>query len=261
MSKVELRPSERIDDLLTHGLSIIQSEEVFSFSLDAVLLARFCSAPTKGRIMDLCTGNGVIPLLLTTRTKAQIWGVDIQERLADMAIRNVNLNQLQQQLHMRQGDLRTIHQELGYGQFDLVTVNPPYLPVPAGEQNMNEHVAAARHEIHCTLEDVISASSKLVKAGGKVAMVHRPTRLIDICCLMRKYRLEPKRVRYVHPRADEEAMMILVEGLKDGKAEVRTLPPLIVYRDNREYCDELKEIYYGERTSMLLSDAGNERDV
>jgi tRNA1(Val) A37 N6-methylase TrmN6 len=259
MSKVELKSSERIDDLLTHGLSIIQSDEVFSFSLDAVLLARFCSTPFKGKIIDLCTGNGVIPLLLTTRTKAQIWGVEIQERLADMAARNVALNNLEQQLHLRQGDLRSIHQELGHGGFDLVTVNPPYLPVPAGEQNVNEHVAAARHEIYCTLEDVISASAKLVRPGGKVAMVHRPSRLVDICCLMRKYRLEPKRIRYVHPRAGEEAMMILIEGLKDGKAEIRTLPPLIVYGENQEYCDELKEIYYGGRTSLLSDAEGIER--
>jgi tRNA1(Val) A37 N6-methylase TrmN6 len=247
MKDIPLLATERIDDLLTHGLHIIQSEEVFSFSLDAILLARFCSVPIRGRILDLCTGNGVIPLLLTTRTQAEIWGVEIQERLADMALRNVNLNELGERLHMRNGDLRTIHQELGHGQFDLVTVNPPYLPVPAGEQNVNEHVAAARHEIHCTLEDVIAASAKQVRAGGKFAMVHRPTRLVDIVSLMRQYRLEPKRIRYVHARVGEEAMMVLIEGAKDGKAEIRTLPPLIVYNEHQQYCQELMEIYYGEK--------------
>ncbi|NEW09612.1 tRNA1(Val) (adenine(37)-N6)-methyltransferase [Paenibacillus sp. SYP-B3998] len=250
MKEVHLLSTERIDDLLTHDLKIIQSDQVFSFSLDAILLARFCSVAPKGRMIDLCTGNGVIPLLLTTRTRAKIWGVEIQERVADMAIRNVVLNGLEEQLHMMQGDLRTVVQTLGHGQFDSVTVNPPYLPVPNGEQNINEHIAAARHEIYCTLEDVIAASSKLVKAGGKVAMVHRATRLIDICCLMRQYRLEPKRIRYVHARAGEEAMMVLIEGMKDGKPEVRTLSPLIVYDKNQEYCKELQEIYYGGRSSL-----------
>ncbi|MNI05665.1 N5-glutamine S-adenosyl-L-methionine-dependent methyltransferase [compost metagenome] len=246
----ELRPTERIDDLLTHGLHIIQSEEVFSFSLDAVLLARFCSAPRRGRIVDLCTGNGVIPLLLTTRTQASICGVEIQERLFSMAQRNVQLNDLGQQLEMLHGDLKTIHQTLGHGQFDLVTVNPPYLPVPAGEQNVNEHVAAARHEIHCTLEDVIAACAKLCRAGGKVAMVHRATRLVDICTLMRQYRLEPKRIRFVHARAGEEAMMVLIEGMKDGKPEIRTSPPLIVYQEDGQYGNELMELYYGGKTSL-----------
>lgn len=240
-----LLPTERIDDLLTHGLHIIQSEEVFSFSLDAVLLARFCSVPGKGKIIDLCTGNGVIPLLLTTRTGAPIWGVEIQARLADMAYRNVLLNQLEQRLHMLHGDLKEIHRTLSYGQFDLVTVNPPYLPVHAGEQNVNEHVAAARHEIHCTLEDVVAACSKLARAGGKVAMVHRPTRLVDIVTLMRHYRIEPKRIRFVHARAGEEAMMVLIEGMKDGKPELRTSSPLIVYNNDGQYCSELMEVYYG----------------
>jgi tRNA1(Val) A37 N6-methylase TrmN6 len=250
MKDIALASSERIDDLLTHGLHIIQSEEVFSFSLDAILLARFCSMPPRGKVLDLCTGNGVVPLLLTTRSKAaEIWGVEIQERLADMAVRNVQLNELEGRLHMIHGDLRTIHHSLGHGQFDLVTVNPPYLPVPAGEQNINVHVAAARHEVHCTLEDVLAASAKQVRAGGKFAMVHRPARLVDILTLMRQYRLEPKRIRFVHARANEEAMMVLIEGAKDGKAEVRTLPPFIVYNEQDEYCRELMEIYYGGQIS------------
>ncbi|MCD1261908.1 tRNA1(Val) (adenine(37)-N6)-methyltransferase [Paenibacillus athensensis] len=250
MNDVELLPSERIDDLLTHDLRIIQSDEVFSFSLDAVLLGRFCSVPARGRMVDLCTGNGVIPLLLSTRTRADIWGVEIQERLADMAVRSVRMNGLDGRLHMLNGDLRTIHATLGHGQFDAVTVNPPYLPVVNGEQNGNAHIAAARHELHGTLEDVIAACARLAKSGGKVAMVHRATRLIEIVCLMRQYRLEPKRIRYVHARAGDEAMMILIEGMKDGKPEVRTLAPLIVYTESGEYCQELKGIYYEGRSAL-----------
>ncbi|WP_127588663.1 tRNA1(Val) (adenine(37)-N6)-methyltransferase [Paenibacillus koleovorans] len=247
-----LRPGERLDDLLTENIRIIQSEDVFSFSLDAVLLARFCSVPHRGRIVDLCTGNGVIPLLLSTRTKASVVGVEIQPRLADMAARNVSLNGLGDQLRMLEGDLKDIHNVLGREQFDMVTVNPPYLPIRAGEQNGNPHIAAARHEVHCTLDDVLAASARLVRTGGRVAMVHRPARLADILVGMRQYRLEPKRIRFVHPREGEEANMVLVEALRDGKPEVRLLPPLIVHEGD-EYCHELRAVYYGQSKQLRES--------
>ncbi|GIP41377.1 methyltransferase [Paenibacillus sp. J31TS4] len=243
--KIDLLEQERIDDLLTNDLKIIQSADVFSFSMDAVLLARFAGVPKYGSILDLCTGNGVIPLLLSQRTQGDIWGVEIQERLADMAVRNVRLNGLEHRLHMRQGDLRTIHQELGHGTFDVVTVNPPYMPLRAGEQNGNSHIAAARHEIYCTLDDVAAACSRLVKFGGKVAMVHRPSRLAEILEALRRHRLEPKRIRFVHPRAEEESNMVLIEAIRDGKPDVKLLPPLIVYEQPGQYCRELLEIYYG----------------
>lgn len=250
MEKVAIYERERVDDLLTHDLKIIQSDEVFSFSLDAVLLARFCAPPARGRIVDLCSGNGVIPLLLSTRTKARVTGVEIQERLVDMAERNIRLNGLAERLEAIRLDLKEAPERLGQGSFDMVTVNPPYLPVTGGEQNLNPHVAAARHELFCTLEDVVKVSSKLVKSGGRVAMVHRPSRLLDICLTMRKYKLEPKRIRFVHPRADMEANMVLIEALRDGKPEVRLLPPLIVYREGTAYTEELMDVYYGRRASL-----------
>jgi tRNA1(Val) A37 N6-methylase TrmN6 len=240
---------ERIDDLMTHQLRIIQNDEVFSFSLDAVLLARFCTVPLLGKIIDLCTGNAVIPLLMSTRTKATIHAVEIQERLADMALRSVVLNRLQEQIYITHGDLRLAHETFGHGQFDLVTVNPPYLPVIAGVQNTNEHFAAARHEIHCNLEEVVTSCAKLVRAGGKAAMVHRPSRLVDIMSLMRQNRLEPKRIRFVHPRIGEEANMVLVEAIKDGKPEVRLLPPVIAFKNESDYGDELMQIFYGKSSS------------
>lgn len=256
MIQADLREYERIDDLLTCQLKIIQSAEVFSFSMDAVLLARFCSVPAKGRILDMCTGNGVIPLLLSTRTKAPILGIEIQERLYDMAVRSVKLNGLEQQLEMIHGDLRDLHKQTGHGSFDVVTVNPPYLPVNAGEQNVNEYVAVARHEIFCTLEEVIAAAVRLAKPGGKVAMVHKPSRLTEILTLMRDYRLEPKRIRFVHARADQEANMVLIEAIRDGKPEVRLLPPLIVYRNDTEYCQELMDIYYGQKDRLNENGGG-----
>lgn len=249
-TSISLLPSERIDDLLTNGLRIIQSEEVFSFSLDAVLLARFCRIPPNGKIVDLCSGNGVIPLLLSTRTKSEIYAVEIQKRLADMATRSVKMNQLDHQIRIICKDLRNLNGSLGKGQFNLVTVNPPYLPVPAGEQNSNPFYAAARHEIYCTLEDVIQTASELLRSKGKFVMVHRVHRLVDICVQMRMHRIEPKRIRMIHSRVGEEAVMVLVEGMKDGKAEVRMLPPLIVYNERNEYTEELHEVFYGKRDSI-----------
>jgi len=240
-----LQPSERVDDLLTHELRIIQSDEVFSFSMDAVLLARFASIPKRGRILDLCTGNGVVPLLLSTRTEAQVDGVEIQPRLHDMARRSVEMNGLQERIRMVQGDLKTYYQEVGYEVYDAITVNPPYMKMLTGEHKLNVHQAMARHELGCTLEDVIVACKRLIRTGGKVSMVHRPSRLGEIISMMREHKLEPKRIRFVHPRMDQEANMVLIEAIRDGKPDLRLLPPLIVYNENNTYCEELMHIYYG----------------
>jgi len=242
---IRLEESERLDDLLTHRLRIIQSPQVFSFSMDAVLLARFAGVPPRGRVLDLCTGNGVVPLLLSTRTAARIDGVEIQPRLADMAARSVRLNGLEDRITIVEGDLRTYHMDAGYGVYDAVTVNPPYMPANTGDRNANPHYAAARHEIHCTLDDVAAACARLVRTGGRVSMVHRPSRLAEIIGTLQRHRLEPKRIRFVHPRADAEANMILIEATRDGKPEVRLLPPLIVYDANGSYVPELLNIYFG----------------
>lgn len=244
---MELKGDERLDYLLAEKLRIIQSPTVFSFSLDAVLLARFAYMPIqKGKIIDLCSGNGVIPLFLSARTKGQIIGVEIQERLYDMALRSVEYNQLTNQINMIHGDIKDMPDRLGFGSFDVVTCNPPYFVTDnQSEQNENEHLAIARHEIHCTLEDAIRTSSQLVRQGGKVAFVHRPGRLLDMVTLMRAYRLEPKRIQLVYPKQGKEANILLVEAIKDGRADLKVLPPLIVYKENNEYTDEVKEILYG----------------
>lgn len=227
---IKLEENERLDDLMTDtGLRIIQSREVFSFSLDAVLLSKFVSLPVRGKVIDLCTGNGAIPLLLTTRTKAHIDGVEIQPRLADMAKRSVELNQIGEQISIIEADLRVFAKQAGNGIYDVVTVNPPYMAVTTGERNENEHYAIARHEVHCTLDDVLQACTRLVRPGGRVAMVHRPSRFIEIIETMRKHRLEPKRVQFVHPNAQGEANMVLIEAIRDGKPELRLLPPIMVY--------------------------------
>jgi len=249
MSDIPLYPSERIDDLLTHDLRIIQSDEVFSFSLDSVLLARFCTMPQRGRIIDLCSGNGVIPLLLSTRCKLPITGVEIQPRLADMARRSVQMNQLEDQIKIVESDLRVYAYEVPPGSYDLVTVNPPYLPQSIGMRNQNDHMAIARFEIMCTMDEVVAVASRLVKNGGKVAVVHRASRLAELITSLRAHRLEPKRLRMVHPRAGAEANMVLVEAIRDANPELRVLPPLVVYEGN-QYCQELLEIYYGKRSQL-----------
>jgi len=227
-----LQENERIDDLMTASeLKIIQSREVFSFSLDAVLLSRFASIPPKGRIADLCTGNGVIPILLSDRTKASIDAVEIQPRLADMARRSVAMNKLTEQITVIEHDLRTYPKSAGNGVYDAVTVNPPYMTVTSGEPNINEHYAIARHEIHCTIEDVAEACARIVKPGGKVSMVHRPSRLLDIVQSLRRWKLEPKRIQFVHPNSKSEANMVLIEAMRDGKPDIKLLPPIMVYDD------------------------------
>ncbi|MFD0829566.1 tRNA1(Val) (adenine(37)-N6)-methyltransferase [Neobacillus sp. M.A.Huq-85] len=246
---VNLKDDERLDYLLAEDLRIIQSPSVFAFSLDAVLLARFVYVPIqKGNLVDLCSGNGVIPLFLSVRTKGTITGVEIQERLYDMAIRSIEYNGLQDRLKMIHGDIKNIPKLLGYGNFDVVTCNPPYFVTPStGEINLNEHLAIARHEIYCTLEDAISVSSQLVRQGGKVAFVHRPGRLLDIISLMRKYRLEPKRIQFVYPKIGKEANTLLVEAIKDGSPDLKILPPIIVYNEDNEYTPEIRGILYGEK--------------
>ena len=245
---VKLKEDERLDYLLAEKLRIIQSPSVFAFSLDAVLLARFVYVPIqKGNLIDLCSGNGVIPLFLSVRTKGNITGVEIQERLYDMAVRSIGYNGLKDRINMIHGDIKEMPASLGHGKFDVVTCNPPYFTTPSVEEiNPNEHLAIARHEILCTLEDAIKASSQLVKQGGKVAFVHRPGRLIDIITLMRQYRLEPKRIQFVYPKQGKDANILLVEAIKDGSPDLKILPPLFVYQDDGEYTPEIKGILYGE---------------
>ncbi|HSP22516.1 MAG TPA: tRNA1(Val) (adenine(37)-N6)-methyltransferase [Planococcus sp. (in: firmicutes)] len=244
-----LLDDERLDYLLAEDLRIIQSPSVFSFSLDAVLLARFAYVPLKrGAIVDLCTGNGAIPLFLSARTEMPIIGVELQERLANMAKRSIAYNGLDHRIEIIQGDVKEIPAQLGVEKFDVVTCNPPYFPAhEMSDKNISEHMAIARHELHLTLDESVAAASKLLKQGGKAAFVHRAGRLIDIITAMRANRLEPKRVRLVYPKAGKEANTLLIEGIKDGKPDLKILPPLIVYGDDGEYTEEVRALLYGSR--------------
>lgn len=244
----ELFDDERIDYLMTNeNMKIIQSPTVFSYSLDAVLLAHFASIPiARGHILDLCTGNGVIPLLLSARTKAKMTGMEIQPRLAEMAKRNVAMNTLTDRISMVEGDLRERYADLHQSFYDVVTCNPPYFPTPkATEHNHNEHLTIARHEVYCNLEDVIKACKLYVKPGGKVVLVHRPERLADMITLLRAYRIEPKRMKLVYPKQGKAANTLLMEGIRDGKPGLKIAAPLFVYEHNGNYTTEAKDIIYG----------------
>lgn len=242
---ISIHNDERLDYLPNKKLKIIQSPNVFSFSMDAVLLAKFCYVPIqKGEIIDLCSGNGVIPLLLSERSKANIVGVEIQEKLYDMAVRNVKLNSLDNRVSFICDDIKNVLDTFKKGRFDTVTCNPPYFQtVSEKELNENKHFAIARHEIYCTLKDVIQKCSELVKQRGKVSLVHRPDRLADIIFLMKHFAIEPKRIQFVHPKKGLDANILLIEGIKGGKPGVKVLPPLCVYNDDNSYTLEFKEIY------------------
>ena len=242
-----LKDDERLDYLLAEDLRIIQSPSVFSFSLDAVLLSRFVSVPRRGNIVDLCSGNGVIPLFLSARTNAKIIGVELQPRLHDMALRSIQYNKLDNQIDMLLGDVKEAPDLLGVEKYDAVTCNPPYfLAHELSDKNISEHHAIARHELHLTLEEAIHSASRLLKQGGKAAFVHRPGRLLDIVTFMRANRLEPKRMQLIYPKRGKEANTLLIEGIKDGRPDLKILPPLYVYEDNNEYTQEIRAILYGE---------------
>ncbi|MFD2625515.1 tRNA1(Val) (adenine(37)-N6)-methyltransferase [Salibacterium salarium] len=234
-------------DFISSGLHIIQSQHVFSFTIDAVLLARFAYVPiTKGSIIDLCSGNGVIPLVLSTRSEVSMTGVEIQSKLVDMARRSAQYNQLQTQLSFIEADVREKKLVNKTGEADLVTCNPPYFATAMDkDQNTNPSFTAARHEKYGTLDDIIQAASKLVKQKGKLAMVHRPERLPELIETFRKYRIEPKRMKCIFPKADKDANILLIEGIKEGKPGMTCLPPLTVYSENGTYTEEFKTYYEG----------------
>lgn len=245
----KLSEDERLDYLLNDSsMKIVQSPTIFSYSLDAVLLAAFTYVPIrKGSILDLCTGNGIIPLLLSKRTNGNIIGVEIQKRLADMAERSVQLNHLTEQITIINDDLKKIKPTVGQSVFDVVTCNPPYFSTPAKtEYNKNDYLTIARHEVCCTLEDVVKACKLHVKPGGKVSLVHRPERLVDIITLLRKYNIEPKRLQLVYPKRKREANTLLIEGVRDGNPGLKMLSPLYIYNEDDTYTKQAYDIIYGK---------------
>ncbi len=241
---VSLKENERIDDLQRNNYKIIQDPDRFCFGMDAVLLSGFAKAKEGDKVLDLGTGTGIIPILLAAKTMAaHITGLEIQPDSADMASRSVKLNGLEEKIEIITGDIKEAVSLFGAASFDVVTCNPPYMTEHHGLTNPEAPKAIARHELLCTLEDVISQSSRLLRPGGNFYMVHRPFRLADIIVLLRQHRLEPKRMKLVYPFVDKEPNMVLLEANRGGKARMTVEKPLIVYKEPGVYMDEIYDIY------------------
>jgi len=239
-----LLKGERIDDLQRDGLKIIQNKEKFCFGIDAVLLSDFAEAKRKEKVLDIGTGTGIIPILMTSKTEGEHFtGLEIQSESADMALRSVNMNGLGDRVSIVEGDINNALTLFDRESFNVITSNPPYMIETAGAGNEETPKAIARHEIKCTLDDVIREGSKLLKVSGRFYMVHRPFRLAEIIDTFKKYNLEPKKLRMVHPYIDKEPTMVLIEATKCAKPGIKVMAPLIVYEEPGKYTREIYEIY------------------
>lgn len=240
----ELKEGERLDELQRNGYQLIQNPQKFCFGMDAVLLSGFARVKEGERALDLGTGTGIIPILLRGKTPGRDFtGLEIQEESSDMARRSVALNHLEQEISIVTGDMKEAAKLFGAASFDVVTSNPPYMTGSHGLVNPDLPKAIARHEICCTLEDVISQTAKVLRPGGRFYMVHRPFRLAEIFSLLVQYKLEPKRMRLVYPFVDKEPNMVLIEALQGGRSRITVEKPLIVYREPGVYTDEIYDIY------------------
>lgn len=236
---------ERIDDLEFKGLKIIQSPSCFCFGIDAVLLSDFAKEIKKNSVVaDLCSGNGIVSILLSGKCEAsKFYAVEIQQNIANMAARSIELNHLQDKIEVLNTDLKLLPDTFENGTFDSIVCNPPYMKANSGLINDCEEKIIARHEVMCSLEDVISVSVKLLKNSGTFYMVHRPDRLVDIISLLRKYRLEPKVLQLVQPFADKVPNLLLIKAVKNAKAFLKMSKPLVVYNSDGSYTEDILKIY------------------
>ncbi|MCI8308063.1 MAG: tRNA1(Val) (adenine(37)-N6)-methyltransferase [Lachnospiraceae bacterium] len=239
-----LSDGERIDDLQIHNCYIIQNPEKFCFGMDAVLLSGFAKIKKGETVLDMGTGTGILPILLAAKTEGRSFtGLELQAESADMARRSVKLNNMEDRIDIVTGDIKQASDIFGAASYDVVVTNPPYMNENHGIVNPHAPKAIARHEIMCSLEDVVGQAARVLKVNGRLYMVHRPFRLVDIMELMVQYRLEPKRLRMVYPYIGKEPSMVLVEGVKGGRRRLSVEKPLIIYNDDREYTDEMKRDY------------------
>lgn len=235
---------ERIDDLQRNGYRILQKKDGFCFGMDAVLLSGFARVREGEMAIDLGTGTGIIPILLSAKTDGKHFtGLEIQEDVADMASRSVGLNGIGDRVTIVQGDIKEASHLFGKASFDVVTSNPPYMNDAHGLKNPDLPKAIARHEVLCTLEDVVREAALLLKPGGRFYLVHRPHRLVEIIATMRMHKLEPKRMKLVHPFVDKDANMVLIEAFRGGRSMMKVEAPVVVYKEPGVYTDEIYEIY------------------
>ena len=241
---IELKDEERLDDLQRNGYQIIQKKDGFCFGMDAVLLSGFAAVKPGEKAIDLGTGTGIIPILLEAKYEGEHYtGLEIQDEVAEMAARSVALNHLEEKVSIVKGDIKEASRLFGAASFDVVTSNPPYMNDAHGLKNPDLPKAIARHEVLCTLDDVAREAAKLLRPGGRFYMVHRPHRLIEIITALTKYKLEPKRMKMVHPFVDKEANMVLIEAVRGGKSMIKVEAPIVVYREPGVSTQEIYDIY------------------
>lgn len=237
---------EVVNDVLGYqNLKIYQNTDMFQFSLDSVLLANFVTInPKVYNILDIGTGNAIIPIILSKKTSAKITGVEIQKESFKLAIKSVKINQLEDQIQLIQNDIKEYSQKLSTETFDVITCNPPFFKINENS-NVNESIykRIARHEIYLNLEDIITISKKILKNNGRLAIVHRPERLIEIIILMKKHHIEPKKMCFIYPKIGKEANILLIEGVKNGKSGLKILPPIYTYDTNGNYTEEIQKFF------------------
>ena len=268
VGKIELKEDEVIDDLEFKGLKIIQHKKWFKYGIDSVLLSDFAKKIKKNsKVLDIGTGTGIISILLSEKTVAkEIVGIEIQEDVADMAKRSVELNNLENKIKIINDNILNIENYFPSEYFDVVVTNPPYQKNNSGLKSETEKQLISRHEVKCNLEDIIKKSFKMLRDYGDFYMIHRPERLVDILYLMRKNKLEPKEIRFVHPKSGEKPNLVLIKGVKYSGEFLKVLEPLIVYKENGEYTDEIYKIYNKERKwngklYLVATPIGNLEDI
>ncbi|MCU7558411.1 tRNA1(Val) (adenine(37)-N6)-methyltransferase [Macrococcus capreoli] len=238
--------NERLDQLIKENLSIIQNDEVFSFSTDALLLAHFTPLKKRDKVMDICSGNGIIPLLLSDRTDMPIEAIEIQSKLVDMARRSIRYNKLESQVYVHEMDIKGVQQQFIPSQFDIVTCNPPYFRANQDYQHLKEAHRIARTEVLCTFMDCVQAAKHLLKQGGKFVVVQRADRLVDVVTDMRNGGIEPKVIYPIYSSPNKpQAITVVVEGIKGGKADVKVMSPFYIYNEAQQYSKEMNVVYYG----------------
>jgi len=248
--------NERIENLNRGGYQIIQNSDAFCFGLDAVLLAWYASQKIKksSRVIDLGTGTGILPLLICGRTSVQhVEALEIQPEMAEMANRSVFLNHLEDRIQIHCDDLRNPTHTFHSSYYDVVVSNPPYMPVGKGDQNLKKTFAIARHEVSCTLDDIARFAFVHLKDRGKLFMVHKADRLVDILSTLRTHQLEPKRLKMIQPFADQPANLVLIEAIRRGQPRLEIAPPLIVYQRPNCYTEEINQIYGTDKPATSKS--------
>jgi len=243
--EIKINENERIDDLQLNDLKIIQNKKGFCFGMDSVILSEFAKEIKTGKkILDLGTGTGILPILLSAKTKeTKITGVEIQCEIAQMAQKSIKLNNLQERINIICEDIKNLKNKCEKESFDAIVTNPPYKKQGTGKINENDMKLISRHEITANLEDFIYIANYLLKDHGEIYMVHRPERLSDILVTLNKYRLEPKKLRFVYPTKEKEANLILIKAVKNAKPFLKIEKPLYVYDENGKYTEEILKIY------------------